>query len=78
MCLFVIQQISIVFCHFLTFFVHFCSFLCNDVIPAYLEPVLRLTVWMDLGDGYRKPQTWPDGPYDGAIPSLLPRQMYWR
>ena len=27
---------------------------------------------MDLGDGYRKPQTWPDGPYDGAIPSLLP------
>ena len=45
----------------------------SDSLPAYLEPLLRLTVSMDLFDGYRKPQTWPDGPYDGAIPSPLPR-----
>ena len=45
----------------------------SDRSAAYLEPLLRLTVSMDLFDGYRKPQTWPDGPYDGAIPSLLPR-----
>ena len=45
----------------------------SDSLPAYLEPLLRLTVSMDLFDAYRKPQTWPDGPYDGAIPSPLPR-----